>query len=71
MLPDNLIVFLKEIELFQDLTNEEHEKLSKHVRFEAYADNDKLFEENTERTDLFIIYTGQIELFKKNQFGKN
>ncbi|MCD6346742.1 MAG: aspartate ammonia-lyase, partial [Bacteroidales bacterium] len=44
--------------------------LSEHIVEETYASNELLFEENGERKDLFLIYDGEVELFKKNIYNE-
>jgi len=62
--------FVKEIELFQGLTEQELGILSKSLVEATFNRNDLLFEENGERKDLFLIYEGEVELFKKNLYGE-
>lgn len=62
--------FLKEIELFKDLTEDERKLLSEQIEIQTYAANSIVFAENTPRKNLFIIYEGEIELFKKTPFGE-
>jgi aspartate ammonia-lyase len=58
--------FIREIELFKGLTDQEFIDLSENLVEVTYEANDLLFEENGERKDLFLIYEGEVELFKKN-----
>ena len=58
--------FIKEIELFQGLSEDELLALSENIEEATYQRNELLFEENGERKDLFLIYEGEVELFKKN-----
>jgi aspartate ammonia-lyase len=62
--------FIKEIELFQGLSNQELATLSKSLQETTFKRNELLFEENGERKDLFLIYKGEVELFKKNLYGE-
>jgi aspartate ammonia-lyase len=62
--------FIREIELFRDLTPEELKVLSDNTGEQMYQKGAFLFEENGERRDLFIIYQGEVELFKKNVYGE-
>ncbi len=62
--------FIKEIELFKGLTEDELKKLSEHIVEESYNAGDLLFEENGPRKDLFLIYKGEVELFKSNVYGE-
>ncbi len=58
--------FIKEIELFQGLTDQEFHTLSESIEEATFKRNELLFEENGERQDLFLIYEGEVELFKRN-----
>ena len=62
--------FIKEIELFQGLTDEELSNLSKSLVEVTYDEGELLFEENGERKDLFLIYQGEVELFKKSIYNE-
>ncbi|MGE5352558.1 MAG: aspartate ammonia-lyase [Acidobacteriota bacterium] len=62
--------FIKEIELFKDLTEDERQMLSEEIEVQIYPANSIVFAENTPRKNLFIIYEGEIELFKKTPFGE-
>ena len=66
---DLIFPFLKKIELFKGLNTEELEILSKNVEEKKYNKGEFLFEENGPRKDLFIIYEGEVELFKTIHFG--
>lgn len=62
--------FIREIELFQGLTDKEFHTLSDSIEEVVYNKGELLFEENGERKDLFLIYKGEVELFKKNIYGE-
>ncbi|MCU7497441.1 MAG: aspartate ammonia-lyase [Ignavibacteria bacterium] len=62
--------FIKEIELFKDLTEDECRVLSEQIEVQTHEANSIVFAENTPRKNLFIIYEGEIELFKKTPFGE-
>lgn len=62
--------FIKEIELFQGLTDQEFDTLSKSLTETTFNRNELLFEENNERKALFLIYEGEVELFKKSIYGE-
>lgn len=61
--------FIKEIELFKGLEESELKTLSEHVNKKKYAKGELLFEENGPRKDIFIIYKGEVELYKTIHFG--
>ncbi len=56
--------FIKNMDLFSGLNNQELSVLAESLKKESYKPGDLLFEENKPRKDLFIIYEGQVELFK-------
>lgn len=62
--------FLKNIELFKDLTDQERELIAHKVHVRNFKPNEFLFQENTLRKNLFLIYEGEVELFKKTSFGE-
>lgn len=62
--------FIKNIELFKGLSDSELEVLSENMSHRKYAKGKLLFEENGPRKDIFIIYEGEVELFKSIHFGK-
>lgn len=61
--------FLRKIELFRDLDEQEFDELAKSVIEKTYRTGELLFRENGPREDIFIIYQGEVELFKTNSFG--
>ena len=58
--------FIGKIELFKDLDEEERKELCGSVEVKTYAPDELLFQENSARRHLFIIYEGEVELFKKS-----
>ncbi|HAF29204.1 MAG TPA: aspartate ammonia-lyase [Bacteroidales bacterium] len=61
--------FVKEIELFRGLDEDELKTLSENVIQKKYLKGELLFEENGPRKDIFIIYKGEVELYKTIHFG--
>lgn len=61
-----ILSFIEGIELFQGLSNKEFHSLTESIEEVTFQRNELLFEENGERKDLFIIYKGEVELFKRN-----
>jgi aspartate ammonia-lyase len=61
--------FLKKIELFRELNENEFKELAKSVKKKSYKVDELLFRENGPREDIFIIYSGDVELFKSNPYG--
>ncbi len=62
--------FIKKVKLFSDLNDNERHLLSKNIKVKKFKQNTLLFSENTPRKEMFIIYEGEVELFKKTPFGK-
>lgn len=62
--------FLNKIELFFDLNDDEKELLTKNFEVKDYLINSHLFVENTQRKNLYIIFDGEVELYKKTPFGE-
>ncbi len=62
--------FLKKIELFCDLTEAERKYLSKYFDLKKVSAGEILYVENNPRENLYLIYDGEVELFKKTPFGE-
>lgn len=62
--------FIKKIALFQEFTDSELELVINNTTVRQYEPQDYLFSENNPRDEIFIIYEGEVELFKKTPFGK-
>ncbi|MGE5410870.1 MAG: cyclic nucleotide-binding domain-containing protein, partial [Clostridiales bacterium] len=62
--------FLKEIELFKGLDEDEIKLISKQVEVKEFSAGSIVFMENSPRKNLYVIYEGEIELFKKTRFGE-
>ncbi len=61
--------FLREIELFRELDDSEFEALCRSISEKIVTEGSLLFRENTPRTNIFVIYSGEVELFKSTPFG--
>lgn len=61
--------FVREIELFRGLTDDEFVTLSKRLVEKNYKVGEFLFHENGPREDVFVIFEGRVELFKSNAYG--
>jgi aspartate ammonia-lyase len=61
--------FIRDIELFNGFEEEELDVLVDALNEKTYQKGDFLFEENGPRKDIFIIYKGEVELFKTPSFG--
>ena len=64
-----MIDFLKRIELFRGFTENDFELLGCCVKERKIKHNDLLFRENGKRESIFVIYEGEVELFKSNPYG--
>lgn len=62
--------FLKKIELFNGVSPEEFDIIVKNITVKTVSPGDLLFRENTRRKGIFMIYNGEVELFKKTPYGK-
>lgn len=61
--------FITDIELFKGLNAEEIEKVVASVEKRQYKAGDFLFQERSPREAIFMIYDGEVELFKKSALG--
>ncbi|MFP4024427.1 MAG: aspartate ammonia-lyase [Thiohalospira sp.] len=66
---NTILTFIKGIELFKGLSDKELAILTEYIEVKKYSKGELLFEENGPRTDIFIIYKGEVELFKTVHFG--
>jgi aspartate ammonia-lyase len=69
MKPEHLVSFLKKIELFRGLSDEEYGLLASGVKQNVISPDDLLFHENESRESIYIIYNGEVELFKTTPYG--
>ena len=61
--------FIKDIELFTGFDKQELDLLVDYLDEKEFENGQLLFEENGPRKDIFIIYKGEVELFKSRHFG--
>lgn len=61
--------FIKKVELFSNLTDEELDLLLQETQFKKIEKNTLLFSQNTERNHVYVIFSGEVELFKSTPFG--
>ncbi len=64
-----IIQFLKRVELFKDLTEEQLKQISEKVILEDFPAGRNIFSENNVRKNLFVIFDGEVELYKKSPYG--
>lgn len=69
MKQEEMIDFLKRIELFRGFSEQDFELLGCCVQEKSFKTNDFLFRENGKRESIYVIYEGEVELFKSNPFG--
>ena len=62
--------FLSKIELFRDLDNSELEELLEKVEEKKYEVGEAVFTELNPRKNLYLIFDGEIEIYKKTAFGE-
>ncbi len=62
--------FLSQIELFKDLSDAERQSVAEAVVVDEFKTDELVFEENSPRQNLRLIYEGEIELFKRSTFGE-
>ena len=61
--------FLSKIELFNELSEKEISLIGKTAEIKNFKKNTNIFKENNPREYLYIIYQGQVELYKTTPFG--
>jgi len=59
------LTFLKNVNLFKDLTASELKTLASKLKIEKYNEDDFLIKENQENKKLFILYKGTVVISKK------
>ncbi|MEI6456040.1 MAG: aspartate ammonia-lyase [bacterium] len=62
--------FLKHVDLFKGLNDNEITLISQEAEVRPYEAGTELFHENDPRREIYIIVGGKVELYKKTPFGK-
>lgn len=62
--------FLKKIELFKDLSESEIELIIEKIEEKNYKTDEAVFTEQNPRKNLYLIYEGEIEIYKTTAFGE-
>ena len=62
--------FIKEIELFKGLDDSELNLIADSIEIKEYEPNIPLFTENSPRKYIYIIYSGEVELYKTSAYGE-
>ncbi len=65
-----MVSFIKKIELFRGLDERESEIVAESVEMKAFNPGMLLFEENSRREGIFMIFEGKVELFKASPVGE-
>ena len=55
-----IIEFVKKIELFKELTDEELNLVASGLQEKVYEKNELLFREHNPRKDVYLIYDGEV-----------
>ncbi|MDT3694908.1 MAG: aspartate ammonia-lyase [Ignavibacterium sp.] len=61
--------FLKQIQLFKELNDSQLKIICEKIKVENFSANSMVFNENNIRQNLFVIYDGEVELFKRTPYG--
>lgn len=67
---ESLKQFLMKIELFKELNDEECKLISANIEEKNYKLGESVFVEHNERKNLYLIFEGEIEIYKKTPFGE-
>jgi len=67
---EQITEFIKKIELLKELTDEELNLIASSLQEKTYNKDELLFRENNPRKDVYLIYDGEVELFKKTSYGE-
>jgi aspartate ammonia-lyase len=62
--------FLKQVQLFKELNESQLDAICDKVKLENYTAKSLVFSENNIRKNLFLIFEGEVELFKRTPYGK-
>jgi aspartate ammonia-lyase len=65
-----ILEFVKGVSLFDSLNANEIEQLAVHMESKNYKKGSYLFKEGSARDSVYIIYEGEVELFKRTPFGE-
>ena len=67
---NEIIAFIKNVELFQDLDAKELDLVAGLVEVKSYTPKTVLFRQHYERRYIFIIYDGEVQLYKDEAYGE-
>lgn len=71
MEPKDINSFIRNIELFKGLSDNEYAAVASAIKEEIYPEGEYLFKENAPRVKIFMIYNGRVELTKKTPIGRD
>ncbi len=66
----NIINFIRKIEIFRGIGDTGLDSIANNIYKKSYKPGEYLFTQGSPRNNLFIIFTGQVELFTKNSYGQ-
>lgn len=61
--------FLKKIVLFDELDQKEIELIAAITEIRGYSKDEQVYTENSPRREMYLLYSGEIELIKRTGFG--
>ncbi len=67
---DEIRDFLGKVELFKDLADDELTLLTTHIEQKDYQAGALLFSENSPRKYVYLIFKGEVELYKTSPYGE-
>jgi len=70
MIGSDIVDFIKDLDLFKGMDPNDLFEMSGYLDTISFQPGDLLFKENGPRKDIFIIYKGQVELFKTTDLGQ-
>jgi len=65
-----ILDFLREVELLNDLKKEDLQLVAENIEVRDFEPDSLLFTENSPRKYVYIIYSGEVELFKTSPYGE-
>jgi len=67
---NNIKGFIKKVSLFEELNNRELDLVSSQFEVKEFKRGDYLYKTNNERETLFVVYSGEVELFITTSFDE-
>ena len=66
----DLVGFLKQVPLFEDLAQGDLKRLARIIHERAYRDGEMIFEQGTPGTALYVLRGGMVEIMRKKRDGE-